>query len=44
MNRCGLADCVVLVVGDRKTVEPKLIELGYKAIVPVSVDGEPLDK
>ena len=37
-------DCVVLVVGDRKTVEPKLIELGYKAIVPVSVDGEPLDK
>ena len=37
-------DRVILIVGDRKTVEPKLVELGFKTIVPVSVDGKPLAK
>lgn len=37
-------DRVILIVGDRKTVEPKLVELGFKTIVPVSVDGKPLVK
>lgn len=33
----------VLVVGDRKAVEPKLKELGFETIVPISYDGKPLD-
>ena len=37
-------DRVILIVGDRKAVEPKLVELGFKTIVPVSADGKPLSK
>ena len=35
---------VILIVGDRKAVEPKLKELGFKKIIPVSVDGVPIAK
>jgi predicted Zn-dependent peptidase len=35
---------VILIVGDRKAVEPKLNELGLKKIIPVSVDGVPIRK
>jgi zinc protease len=34
---------VVLVVGDRKAVEPRLRELGYTKIRPVTPDGVPAD-
>ncbi len=33
---------VTLIVGDRKTVEPKLRALGYTKIQPVSYDGAPV--
>lgn len=35
---------VVLVVGDRKLVEPKLKELGFREIRHVSHDGKPVEK
>ncbi len=34
---------VVLVVGDRKTVEPKLRELGFREVRIVSPDGKPVE-
>ena len=37
-------DRVTLIVGDRATVEPKLKELGYTEIVPLDVDGEPIEE
>ena len=35
---------VILIVGDRKTVEPKLKAMGFSKIIPVSTDGLPLSK
>ena len=35
---------VVLVVGDRQVVEPKLQAAGFKTIVLVDTDGQPLDR
>ncbi len=34
---------VTLVVGDRKAVEPKLRELGYSRIQPITYDGQPIE-
>ena len=38
------AERVVFIVGDRKVVEPKLKELGYKTIKVVNYDGVPVEK
>ena len=34
------ADRLILVVGDRKTVEPELLKAGMDRIKPVTIDGK----
>jgi len=38
------ADRFILVVGDRKTVEPELAKAGFKAIKVITYDGKPAGK
>ena len=38
------ADRFILVVGDRKTVEPELTKAGFKAIRLITYDGKPVGK
>jgi zinc protease len=35
---------VILIVGDRKVVEPKLRALGYSKLQPITYDGQALDE